>query len=673
MHSLTSVNEDDYVFTYDRGDNEHSYLFYIHGENISADTKRGTVYWIGEDGIRRTVDKCPFNLPISAMNHSLEYPSDMKAKDVFKMVTVKDTTFLVNKTLKVTMGKRPYYRYNGYENRYGWYIKKTTDLNGGYLYQYNLNDNSFETRENNTIAVAGDIYQQLSDNGLTPVEPYHGVVIGSQDKIEKAEIWDSSGNTATSNLYKHVERIEDLPNDMDRNNYEFFYYKKNDGLDYYEIYEWFVETDTWELTETTRSEPKGGKLLNEPDTLPAYTYGDGRTISPYLLTKVTEGLKDKGYYVRYDRAEWQEVADPYGKDYFYMHTMPLMIQPDKDIENKFNMSFMELEDKHATVPNPPFVDNHIDDIVYYNGRLGLVSKGSITLSAIIDSERVRFFDRSARDKLDDDPISYGISSAKYEEIINVGTYQLGLYLFTKRGIYINRLIAENGEPMNSIVKVADIDIDYVAVTNGTAYIIAYDRFYTIDQEGALSEVGMHFREIIKSVDEIAVHHQKHIIYLKAKDGRNIYQFSRFGLYRWSFGKNIIKIEVVKNFLVLATEDGIFKINLRDNERVGLIDEWSNGNYDSIVRVPQNIMNDGKTWGKFWWKRMEVFPLYADDEYKFRVNRDDLPSIEINDMQLNHINGHNLDTTIDIISVEDKPLTIDLIQATIDIEYQKRRI
>lgn len=88
----------------------------------------------------------------------------------------------------------------------------------------------------------------------------------------------------------------------------------------------------------------------------------------------------------------------------------------------------------AIVPFPSFVGQTVDDVVYYQGRLGLLAGDSIVLSAAGDI--LRFFRKTATQLLPDDVIDVRRTSrdaARYHAAV---PWRNGLYLFTTTGAYV---------------------------------------------------------------------------------------------------------------------------------------------------------------------------------------------------------------------------------------------
>jgi len=663
FNSTVPIREDSYIYTYDRGDNKEAYLIIITYEDLPLGFRQGIAYVVGNDGKERVINKRNFGNSDADLDNYLQFPSDMTPKEVFKCVTVKDTTFIINRTKQVKMKPLDHPPTTHYVRKRLVWVKEATTLDGGYTYHIIIDGLSHWTKRTDTLAVTKD-YDLITNSSR-----FGSCIMLLKGADTSVQVADTHGDQAQKLVYKEVERIEDLPQDFDNSSYEWFYYEKNDGEPYYEIYEWSNRCEDYILVETTRSEPDielGGVKLTEPDKLPKPTIPSPNS---YIIVKVKEN--GNGYFVEHERGKWIECADPQDDREIDNRTTPLTLYRTSDTD--FSLSFMELRGKHATAPNPPFIDNYIQDIVYYNGRLGFVTADSISLSAIIEDKAINFFYTTARTELPNDPLFYGMSLSKREKVLQVGTFQYGLFIFTTNGIYINRLVADSGESINHIVKVTDFSITPSITSSSYVYYLADNRLYITTPNGQTQEISNSFRNLIKRARDLAVYPERNYLFILREDLKEVVVIKDGNTFIWSFFFDIYGLEVQEGKLILVGTEGTYGVDLLEEDNNGYMDNTHS--FQSIIKLPKNLLGEGKTWLKYWYKRLEIFVTNGD--YKIRVERDtdnyiinSLPNPYPNKQHV--INGHNFNTDIYIESVENEPLDIELINLTLEIEPQPKR-
>jgi len=663
-YSNLSLREDSCIYTYDRGDNKETYLIAITYKDIDAQTRQGVIYILDNQGNQKNLNYRAFGNSDVDLDNYLQFPADMTPQEVFKCVTIRDTTFIINRTKQVKMKPIEHSPAVFYKRKRLVWAKESTTLNGGYTYFLTVGGTTYWTKRDDTIKV-------IEDFALIPNTSKFGSVLSMLKGADtETRVSDTFGNKALKLIYREVERMEDLPQNFDNTSYEWFYYEKNDGEPYYEVWEWSHRYNDYYLAEVTRDEPDtqlGGVKLVEPNKLPPPS--PNPQPSSYAIVKVKEN--GTGYFVEHERGKWIECADPSEDREIDNRTMPLTLY--RTSLDDFSLSFMELKRKHATAPHPPFINNYIQDAVYYNGRLGFVTSDSISLSAIIEDRAINFFYTTARAELSNDPKFYGMSLSKREKILKVGTFQYGLYIFTTNGIYINRLVGDTGEDTNYIVKVSELNISHAIVSQNIVYYLADNRLYATSPDGASREISQSFRGLIKGAKDIAVYPERNYLFLLDSTSNNVVVIKDGDCYLWNIGTQIYNIEVQEGKLILVGADGIYAIDLINEDTNNYRDD--DRNFISRAYLPKNLLGEGKTWLKFWYKRIELFVTNGD--YKIEVEREtdsyiinSLPNPYPNKQHV--LNGHNFNTDIIIESVEDKPLDIELINLTLEVEPQPKR-
>jgi len=659
-----------YTYAYDRGDGEYAYLIVIDSAPIdfNPDIRQGQVTVIDQDGnTYNPALRADIYTPTEMLDY-LKFPANKTPKEVFKVVTIKDTAFIVNTTKKVLPLETDRCSIESYLSNWAIWVKQVNTASP-WNYKLYFNGDFAEKRSDNSWEILIDIGLSMPQ-GTIRMNQEGNVGFGKSGMVNELTWTDDAGGVATSLLYKYIDRLEDTPSHLDEIEYDWFYEERNDGEPFYVVWEWTNEKEEWIITEVTRTEPEGLKLPTGT-TLPPQS--DYDTNKKYIILNVKEGLDD-GYYICHDRGEWRECPDPYDKiKRIDKRTMPLMLKP-ADVKNadSFALYWMELAEKYADVVSPPFINDYIHNIVYTEGRLGLLTSNYISLSQVIDNPQINFFNRTARDVLPDDPLFYGIATSKNEKIIETRTFQFGLYIFTTDGIYINRLNNNEGNLSNQIVKVLDLKIEHVEVYGSAVVFVSKNRLYIADEQGQIREISQHFRKLISGVRDLVTYKERDMIFILVGDNNILLVQNLESCFEWTiYTGKIYSIEVANDSLVLVNENGISYIPLDQKDTTNYKDDGTDI-FESTIELPSNLLGDGKTWGKFWWKRLEVFG--KDSSYKVEISRkDDTFSGTEVDTSMNEtvLNGNNFDTSIFIKSVDDSPLDIELIRFTVDIEPQIR--
>lgn len=140
------------------------------------------------------------------------------------------------------------------------------------------------------------------------------------------------------------------------------------------------------------------------------------------------------YYLKYDGSTWVETRNPQDNRGTFTN-MPIYI--DRLSDGTFNVGFIDWESSHVgdltTNPTPSFVNNYINDIVFYKNRLGFSSSSAVTLSET--GGYYNFYPKTVLEVLDDDPIDLSIPSGEATFIYYLIPYQKYLFMFTQYAQY----------------------------------------------------------------------------------------------------------------------------------------------------------------------------------------------------------------------------------------------
>jgi hypothetical protein len=222
--------------------------------------------------------------------------------------------------------------------------------------------------------------------------------------------------------------------------------------------------------------------------------------------------------------------------------------------------------------------------------------------------------------------------------------------------------------------VLDLKIEHVEVYGSAVTFISRNRLYIADEQGQIREISQHFRKLISGVIDLVTYKERDMIFLLVGDNNILLVQNLESCFEWTvYTGKIYSIEVANHSLVITKDNGVSYIPL-DKKDTSIYKDDGTEIFESVLQVPSNIVGDGKTWGKFWWKRFELFCIDEESKYKTVIRRSD-PSFNTSEtaysMDENVINGNNFDTNIFITNDEDNPLNIELIRFTIDIEPQIR--
>ena len=314
-------------------------------------------------------------------------------------ITVQDRTFIANKTVKVgiTIADTPNANYD--MPAYYWLSRSSNDTNAPYRYAVYLNGATYETTSNSSITAATQLAASINASGT-----FSATAIGSCIKIQSSagyftfNSWDSWGNQASFGWQGSVSKLSDLPNDFPFTN-----------------------------------------------TIVKITGNDSNNFTDY--------------YVIYDGKTWIETFSPRdNRGVFY--NMPIAV--DRLEDGTFYVQSLEWETNHVgdidTNPTPSFVNNYINDIVFYKNRLGFSSGSAVTLSET--GGYYNFFSKTVLEVVDDDPIDLNIPSGEASFIYYMIPYQKYLFLFTQYAQYVMTDGGNSFSPNNvSVDLISSIPMD----------------------------------------------------------------------------------------------------------------------------------------------------------------------------------------------------------------------
>jgi hypothetical protein len=336
-----AMGDDVFIHTYDRGVGSERYILVV------------------KDGYWRSYD-ADTGLPVQTMDWQsdayLALPAGAKASESFSMVTVGDTTYIVNKTKTTAMSATT--DDNGdpsWDKNFYYWVKRTTEI------RYGTDANSSKGYTYYIYNNAGTIVGNVEDSDSVLIATALASAIGgasSQGSVVKrtsagTDVYtgsDSWGSQASESWQGTVKKMQDLPNDLgylgavievsgdDANSFDNFYVKF-DGT----------------YKETFRP-----GLANDFDA----------TTMPHIIERQGGGN-------------------------FTMTPVAYVSRKVGDID---------------TAPEPTFIGKGITDVFFYKNRLGFLSGDNIIMSET--GEYYNFFPTTVTDVLDSDPIDVAVDSNK---------------------------------------------------------------------------------------------------------------------------------------------------------------------------------------------------------------------------------------------------------------------
>lgn len=344
-----SIPADSFIHVYNRGVGDEQYILVI------------------KDGYWRAYD-ADTGSPVQSMAwQSSSYLSTSGASPAtaFSMVTVGDTTYVVNKKKDVGMSNT--IDQNGdsdWEDTFYMWIKRTTEIRYG---ENSKNSKGYTYYIYNGSNLAATVGGDSSTDS-------HGIITGTDSSDAK----DVASALASAVGGSSVGAV----------------LKKTNASNY-------AAADSWG---NQASEGWVGKVKKMQD-LPSDLGYPGAVIE---VSGDSESNFDN-YYVKFDGV-YKETFKPGLKNNINAGTMPHQIT--RNANGSFSMAQIAWEDRkvgdYDNAPNPSFIGATIDDVFFYKNRLGFLSGDNVIMSET--GEYYNFFPTTVTDVLDSDPIDVAVDS-----------------------------------------------------------------------------------------------------------------------------------------------------------------------------------------------------------------------------------------------------------------------
>ena len=420
-------------------------------------------------------------------------------KSNLKAITVQDRTFILNKTKIVQQNVTDATNFFYDRPAYYWLSRSSNDVNNKYNYAVYLDGVTYQYASESSVTAATQIASLINSGGLG----FSATAIGSIIKITKTGYvstgaggglripYDSThkyiamratttatieyvdvtlGDTALTPIeetiqykiivqgyyvenviggtttYKTYAELEPLGSSIG-----FKYYEKqgsnyiNPQLRYLDIikgdngYFSFSYWDSWGSQASFGWQGTVNKLSDLPDEMPFN--------GVYVNITGDDNNDFTDYFVNYNGDTWIECINPLDNR-GTIYNMPIKV--DRESNGTFSVDILSWEEPHIgsvlTNPNPSFVNNTMNDIIFYKNRLGFASGGNIILSET--GGYYNFYSKTVLQVNDDDPIDVAIPSGDATSIYYAVPFQSNLFVFTKDTQYL--LKSTNGLSPNTV-------------------------------------------------------------------------------------------------------------------------------------------------------------------------------------------------------------------------------
>lgn len=352
ISTLASTPSNAYVHMYDRGSSNPK-------ERYIITVKSGKLrVFDAFTGTEKTVN--------NSTSSYLNLTAGLDPRESFTLLTVADTTFVVNKTKVTAMSGAVDGSVNEHLTKGIYWLKRSYDngQNGGYT--YSLNGASANSTSSSTAAAS------LATALGTPYGATGSVVYN----LSNPPSWtwsDSWGNEASKGFKGKAQKIQDLPSSL------------------------------------------GG--LNESHRIIVRITGD-------------ESNSFQSYWVMWDGASWAETVEPGLTNTIDGSTMPHKLVRNSDGSftlSQITWGKRRFGDED-TASEPSFIGSTINDIFFFKNRLGLLSGENVILSEV--GEFYNFFPTTVTDVLDSDPIDVAVDSNRVSQLSHAVPFNDSVLLFS---------------------------------------------------------------------------------------------------------------------------------------------------------------------------------------------------------------------------------------------------
>lgn len=336
-----------------------------------------------------------------------------------------------------------------------------------------------------------------------------------------------------------------------------------------------------------------------------------------------KNIKQDNYYVIYKNNKWSEYRKKDIVHEFDFRTTPIKLLRMNDIAYVdpinnpngiyFTLLFIDFNERlvgdEIVAPFPSFIDNYINNIVFFENRICFFSNNNISFSR--SGDYYNFFPTTSTEVLDDDPIDLTLPTADGSNILYGIPFNNSMILFTNKQQFM--VSSNQGILTPSSINIdptTNFYLDYLSkplplgtnlyfINNKGKYSSL--REYYVDQNtltNDASDVSSHVPNYInKNIIKIVGSTDSDTIILLSKENRKelyIYKYYWNGEQKlqsswskWRFDNEIINMDILENKLYLQVKNNseviLSVINL---ER----EFFEDNNFDVCLDLFSNIGN-----------------------------------------------------------------------------------
>lgn len=472
-----------YVHSYDRGDGLEKYIVFVSSDGVKVIKPDGTNVTVNNSNLMFTEGYASSDNLYSAHKN-------------FKLITVGDTTFILNKNKTVAM-KTDLTPKLGTKNKAFYWLKRSFDNGSGNGYDYTLiintvkftnNSDSSETSAKSLSDAINLRYSNASNNPNVFPDYIRAVNIGSIVYVYVAKIYAPLFRLGNGTNY--FVRVKDSSNNIlgadvrDYNTsfniitgkWKIYSNPISSGLDFYDLTTFtFVNgntiavyyysnasqavsntsatiktmniystnesndfdisySDSWGDQASSLWRTKVKKISDLPNTMTGFDTNDVGTIE----ISGTDRNESNNYYVKWDGDVWVETVAENIEYIIDAKTMPYKLV--RQSNGEFLLSSLSGDLVNRLVGDdesnslPSFIGKKISNIFFHKNRLGFTAEENVILSET--GGYFNFFATTTMEILDGDVIDVAVDSDTVTNIRNINSTAGALTLWSDKGQFI---------------------------------------------------------------------------------------------------------------------------------------------------------------------------------------------------------------------------------------------